>query len=278
MSVSSGVPVFRNKDGTMSPEFSAFLEAYNEARKRHSLPSADDWFSFSVSEMFRKETEQEAWAYWRWRMLRALKQPAEDYKLLGQIIEYFGKERVFVVTSNCDGLHEAAGVPAKQIKEIHGSLAMIQCSGACCDKLWPVDEAFLDRLRDEPKWVPRCPECEKYCLRPNVMIFDDHTLVHNHLSDQDKQYRNFRDEMSGKWLVLEIGAGVVVASIRLYAETLATDSEGGLIRINPNQDECEEMQTNNDLEKKYFPVASTSSVALRDIVKELGISSETQSA
>ena len=269
MSVSSGVPVFRNKDGTMSAEFSAFLQAYNEARKRHGLSRADDWFSFSVPEMFRKETEQEAWDYWRWRMLRTLVQPAEDYKLLGRIIEYFGRERVFVVTSNCDGLHQAAGVPAKQIKEIHGSLAMVQCSGPCGDKLWPADEAFLNRLRDEPKWVPRCPECEKYCLRPNVMIFDDHTLVHIRLSDQDRHYRRFRDEMSGKWLVLEIGAGVVVPSIRSYAETLAADSVGGLIRINPNQEECEEMQTNNDLEMKYFPVTSTSTAALQGIVKEL---------
>jgi hypothetical protein len=30
--------------------------------------------------MFKKPTEKEAWHYWRWRMLRALVEPAEDYR------------------------------------------------------------------------------------------------------------------------------------------------------------------------------------------------------
>ena len=96
MSVSSGVPVFRGADGSMSAEFLRFLEDFNCARTRHGLEPVDDWSEFSVAEMFQKETEKEAWAYWRWRTLRALVTPAKDYHQLMQIIECFGSERCFV--------------------------------------------------------------------------------------------------------------------------------------------------------------------------------------
>eukprot|EP01043_Picozoa_sp_COSAG02_P031109 COSAG02_NODE_2015_length_10106_cov_9.031578_4_plen_258_part_00 len=96
MSVSSGVPVFRGADGSMSADFLRFLGDFNSARARHGLESVDDWFEFSVPEMFQRETEKEAWAYWRWRILRALVTPAEDYRQLMQIIEFFGPERCFV--------------------------------------------------------------------------------------------------------------------------------------------------------------------------------------
>ena len=60
---------------------SAYLAAFNEARKRAGLAPAADWFDFSVPEMFRAETAKEAWDYWRWRTLRAIVQPATDYQV-----------------------------------------------------------------------------------------------------------------------------------------------------------------------------------------------------
>ena len=96
MSTQSGVPVFRHADGSMSAEFLAFLDGYNRQREKHGLSIANDWFSFSVSGMFRHETEKEAWDYWRWRMLRAMVAPGEDYRNLEDIIQYFGKERFSV--------------------------------------------------------------------------------------------------------------------------------------------------------------------------------------
>jgi hypothetical protein len=38
----------------------------------------------------------QAWAYWRWRILRAVVTPAEDYQQLMRLIAYFGPERCFV--------------------------------------------------------------------------------------------------------------------------------------------------------------------------------------
>ena len=266
MSVSSKVPVFRNADGSMSKEFLAFLSAYNKARARHGLPEADDWFSFSVPEMFQKETAKEAWAYWRWRILRAqVERLGDDYLHLQRILNTFGPQKSFVVTSNCDGLHVQAGVDEACIQEVHGSLSRVQCSAECCDRLWPVDDAFLARLKEEPDWVPMCPACNQNCLRPNVMIFSDYSLVYSVLQKQKNNLDAFRFRQDNeRWIVLEIGAGVVVASIRYQAENLASQGKG-LIRINPSQSECEEMQTKHHLTGKYWPVVATSSDALQGL-------------
>ena len=277
MSVMSGVPVFRGSDGTMSEEFLRFLGNYNAARRRASLPEADDWFSFSVSDMFRRETEAEAWDYWRWRILRALVAPAEDYRLLQQVISFFGPKNVFVTTSNCDMLHERSGTPPEDVFEIHGSLGRVQCSARCCDTLWPVDELFLTRLRGEPAWVPRCPACGDACLRPNVMIFEDATLVPDHLDGQERARRAFEQNCRGdrNFAVLECGAGVVVSSIRCNAENAAELSTRGLVRINPSEAECAALALGclSDLQRgtTYFPVVRRSAEALAGIVKVLGL-------
>jgi NAD-dependent SIR2 family protein deacetylase len=192
MSVMSGVPVFRHADGTMSAEFLAFLGAYNAARRAHGLAEADGWFQFSVAEMFRPETAAQAWSYWRWQIMRALQvEPAEDYRSLGRLANFFGEDKVFVRTSNCDMLHERAGLPrASRCHEIHGSLGRLQCSDHCSAELYPVDEPFLQRLRAEPDWVPTCPCCKK-ALRPNVMIFADSKLEHSHIQQQEAAFDAF---------------------------------------------------------------------------------------
>lgn len=272
LSVQSGVPVFRMADGSMSADFLKFLGDYNAARKKHGLEEASSWFSFSVPEMFRAETALEAWQYWRWRMLRALVQPAEDYQQLNKIIAAFGTDRVFALTSNCDMLHVSAGLPEENIFEIHGSLGYLQCSRPCDQTLYPVDESFLLRLRDEPLWVPMCPECKTHCLRPNVMIFGDYALVDRRLDEQEERFQQFKKQYLNKdntrkntssssntcnsappaAVVLEIGAGRVVSSIRRYGESLGlvdinsngagVGSGGGLIRINPSTSECQHME------------------------------------
>ena len=58
MSVQSGVPVFRNADGSMSADFLKFLGDYNKARRAAGLDGAEGWFDFSVPEMFEKVRRQ----------------------------------------------------------------------------------------------------------------------------------------------------------------------------------------------------------------------------
>ncbi|CAB9525289.1 NAD-dependent protein [Seminavis robusta] len=262
MSVSSGVPVFRNADGSMSREFLDFLDGYNQARTANELDPADDWFDFSVPEMFQPATERPAWNYWRWRILRARVTPGQDYQVLGSLIDYFGKRNAFVVTSNCDGLHEVGGVSSDQISEIHGSLSRVQCSKPCHNALYPVDDTFVKQLQNDDSWqVPRCHQCSQ-CLRPNVMIFGDHALVDDVLGKQSGNRRSFLLERDDNFIVLEIGAGLVVPSIRHMAERYGEQSRYGLIRINPSKDCLDGADVDAD---KYFPIAMTSTEALKKL-------------
>ena len=273
MSVASGVPVFRHADGSMSEEFLAFLQDYNTACRRHGIREADDWFDFSVSRMFRAETAPQAWAYWRWRILRARVPPGEDYQALAQLQDLFGADNCFVITSNCDGLHRPF-VAHNHIQEVHGSLAKLQCSAACCPDLWDADEAFVQRLRDEPNWVPPCPKCQKACLRPNVMIFQDRTLVETALDEQHVNCEAFRQSHAAGCIVLEIGAGVVVSTIRNMAEATACRSPVGLVRINPSVAECGDVHPSLVAADKYWPIVATSVEALPALVEGLKSSSE----
>jgi len=270
MSVASGVPVFRGADGSMSPDFLRFLAGYNSARKAAGLEEADDWFNFSVPEMFESATAKEAWHYWRWRMLRAIVEPAADYKLLMQLVATFEHDKVFIETSNCDSLHLRAGLHADSLHEIHGSLSRLQCSEPCCQTLQTVDEAVLRRLECEPDWVPMCEGCGNACLRPNVCIFGDGQLVCSEIMAQAKRAQHFvksfeRENAKANLVVLEIGAGVVVPSIRYSAETVGARAAGGLVRINPSHEECAQLQSQSAslvAGDNYAPLVARSEEAL----------------
>ncbi len=59
------------------------------------------------------------------------------------------------VTQNIDGLHQAAGLPAEEVVELHGTARRVACLG--CSAGWPTEEV-LERVRAwEPD--PACPHC-----------------------------------------------------------------------------------------------------------------------
>jgi NAD-dependent SIR2 family protein deacetylase len=132
--------------------------------------------------------------------------------------------------------------------------------------MWPVAAPFLTRLEAEPDWVPMCPACGECCLRPNVMIFGDGSLVESAIGAQQRRMEGFTARFGGRWVVLEVGAGVVVPSIRCYAEALGGRGDGGLIRVNPSRSECEQMQQpSSSVAGKYFPLVARSTDALKAI-------------
>ena len=219
--------------------------------------------------MFLPETAKEAWAYWRWRVLRSLVAPGVDYQHLARIISEFDG-RVFIETSNCDQLHLKAGIRWDMFHEIHGSLGRLQCSGPCSDDMMVVDEEFLENLRSKPDWVPPCPKGCGRCLRPNVMIFNDDTLIDDEIQAQKKRLARFRETHMGNLICLEIGAGVVVPSIRCHAESTATKCNG-LIRINPSEAECLNFELSYTVlpKGKYWPLPMKSGVALSQLADRL---------
>lgn len=270
MSVLSGVPVFRGADGTMSADFLKYLSSFNAARRRAGLDEVTDWFNFSVPSMFQPETAKEAWDYWKWRTLRAIVEPSSDYRSLGQLISYF-RNKTFVQTSNCDQLHVKDGLSPLQVYEIHGSLGHLQCAGPCCRELWPADNDFIFRLRTEPDWIPMCPRDCGRCLRPNVMIFEDDALIDTVINAQHQRFADFLESCQDNYIVLEIGGGVVVPSIRSHAEKDGRKGLG-LVRINPSKTECSTFQSPEGVpQEMYWPLPLKGVDALGRIVDALNL-------
>lgn len=137
----------------------------------------------------------------------------------------------FVYTSNVDGQFQKAGFAEKCLVEAHGSIHRLQCLDACSERVWsardfePEVDARACLLLNE---APRCPECGGLA-RPNILLFGDGQWIS---SVSERQRARFDDWWRGakRPVVLEMGAGTAVATVRYFSETLAAP----LIRINPD--------------------------------------------
>ena len=119
--------------------------------------------------------------------------------------------------------------------ECHGSILHAQCSGPCCETIWPADDLavsideFTFRAADP---LPTCPNCGRVA-RPNVLMFNDDTWLAWRVEAQYERYRGWQALVSGKRIVaIEMGAGVAIPSVRSQCERFKT-----LIRINPREPE-----------------------------------------
>jgi NAD-dependent SIR2 family protein deacetylase len=142
-----------------------------------------------------------------------------------------------VYTSNVDGQFQRAGFG--RVAEIHGSIHHLQCIQPCSDDVWPADDLAVvvdaDSMRaSEP--LPRCRNC-RGLARPNVLMFGDRTWVCTRTEDTVDELTAWRHGLQGANLVVvELGAGTAVQTVRQFAE-LATTTNGALIRINPTTPE-----------------------------------------
>lgn len=96
------------------------------------------------------------------------------------------------------------------------------------------------------------------------MTFNDYALVEQRVDAQAARFETFLEQFlhaktrlpSAPAMVLEIGAGKVVSSIRQYRDSLEAEGSG-IIRINPSSSECEELELPHiasELAEKYFPL------------------------
>lgn len=141
-----------------------------------------------------------------------------------------------VFTSNIDGQFQKAGFHQDDgpIQECHGSLHFLQCVRPCSDLIWPandfepqVDEARCRLLGP----LPRCPRCGSLA-RPNVTMFDDLQWLDHRTQAQADALRAWRQALPRAGVVLEIGAGTAIPTVRAFSE--ARVHEGwSLVRVNP---------------------------------------------
>ena len=141
-----------------------------------------------------------------------------------------------VFTSNVDGQFQKAGFEPSHIHECHGSLHRLQCLLPCRQDIWPADP-FLPEVDADAcllrSVAPSCPHCGGLA-RPNVLMFDDYEWVESRSGAQARRLEAWLSTVS-RPVVIELGAGSAIPSVRNFSHRVIQTHGGRLIRINPRE-------------------------------------------
>ncbi|SHI61398.1 NAD-dependent protein deacetylase, SIR2 family [Malonomonas rubra DSM 5091] len=222
MGVDSGLPDFRGNQG--------FWNAYPMyERLGLSFVQAANPEHFERDPLF-------GWGFYghRTNLYRATV-PHRGFHILQDWIKEFDLDH-FVVTSNVDGQFQKAGYAENRILEVHGSIHHLQCTVPCCRDIWPNNETIsIDESVMRAESAPECPRCRRVA-RPNILMFGDYSWLHQRTSDQEDNFDAFLQKNSdGKLVVIEMGAGSAVPTIRNLSERLGHSNQTTVIRINPRE-------------------------------------------
>lgn len=220
MGVDSGLPDFRGNTG--------FWKAYPFAAKL-----GISFEELANPKWFYNEPKV-AWAFYGHRYnLYKNTTPHDGFKMLLDLVKS-KDENYFIFTSNIDGQFQKAGFDSEKIIECHGSISHFQCLYNCTKKIWEADEKFdIDFEKFESHTLPKCPNC-KELARPNILMFGDFNWNARRTTNQEARYNRWKKQNSKKkLLVIEIGAGTAISTVRRESEWVAKYYGGKLIRINP---------------------------------------------
>ena len=219
MSVDSGLPDFRSVGG--------FWNAY-PMFKEHNISFED-----IATPLAYKHNQELAYWFYGHRLVQYRNTiPHEGYQILKR---WAGAKShgYFVFTSNVDGHFQKAGFDDSHVYEVHGTLERLQCVNNCRGLSWsassfqPVVDNKNVCLTSEK---PYCPYCGGFA-RQNVLMFNDWSYA--------SQYQDFKKVRLESWLkevqnlvVIELGAGKAIPTVRRFSERTAKAKKGGFTRIN----------------------------------------------
>ena len=222
MGVDSGLPDFRGDRGFWNayPMYErlglSFVEAANPAHFERD--PAFGWGFYGHRTNLYRETA-----------------PHAGFSLLREWIDRFRLEW-FVVTSNVDGQFQKAGFAEENILEVHGTIHQLQCTRPCSRAVWPNDETIpVDFSTMRALHIPKCIHCGA-TARPNILMFGDWSWIADRTSGQERQYDEFvTDHRHEPMVVIELGAGTAIPTIRYTSEQLGERCGATVVRINPRE-------------------------------------------
>ncbi len=219
MGVDSGMPDFRGKEG-----FWNTYPALARARLNFQQIACPDAFI---------ENPARAWGFYGHRLAMYRELPPNAG--FGLLKKWADKMRggYFVFTSNVDGHFQKAGFDEARIYECHGSIHHLQCLTPCCNDIWPADD-FYPQVDTELCLLKNTPPSCKHCgalARPNILMFGD-WYWNEQRSDHQSEKLNQWLATAKKPVVIEIGAGTAIPSVRSFGERAAEKYRGKIIRIN----------------------------------------------
>jgi NAD-dependent SIR2 family protein deacetylase len=247
MGVDSGLPDFRGTQG--------FWNSYPPyARLGISFEEAANPEHFERDPAF-------GWGFYghRTNLYRATV-PHEGFHILQAWIER-NRAASFVVTSNVDGQFQKAGYPEARILEVHGSIHWLQCTKPCSRRIWANHEEIpVNRETMRARAIPRCISCGAVS-RPNILMFGDYTWLSERTAEQERRFSRFCEDLRGRrTVVIELGAGRAVPTIRYASERLGARPNTTVIRINPREAE---------IDTPHLSIPSGALEALRGIAEYL---------
>lgn len=224
LGVDSGLPDFRGNHG--------FWKAYPQIGK----------LGLSFMEMANPtwfETKPlMAWAFYGHRLnLYRSTVPHDGFTKLLKIAET-KPQKYFVFTSNVDGQFQKAGYNPELIEECHGSIHHLQCTTPCCQKIWSANETVVEldiETFTTTSPLPLCPHCGAIA-RPNILMFGDWNWIHTRTEEQSQRCINWLNNLiqqKKQIVVIELGAGNAVPTVRMKSQQIGRLPNSTLIRINP---------------------------------------------
>lgn len=222
----SGLPDFRGTEG--------FWQAYPALAKAYI-----DFYEVANPRTFEKDPTL-AWGFYGHRLgLYRRTVPHGGFGILAKWAKRIPLgARVF--TSNVDGQFQKAGFTEDQIHECHGSIHHLQCMKKCGSGIWSadgfepdVDEASC-RLLNAP---PTCPHCGGLA-RPNIALFGDWNWLDARSEAQRRSETAWLASVAGphgNLVVIELGAGTAVPSVRHFSHNISLEYGARIIRINPRE-------------------------------------------
>lgn len=221
MGVDSGLPDFRGKHG--------FWRAYPALRSE-----GISFTEIATPSQFTSHPHR-AWGFYGHRLaLYRATQPHEGHQVLLAWCQ--SRPRGYTVfTSNVDGHFARAGFDPARIHECHGSIHHLQCTVPCSDTIWSADALAPNVDAQTGHWLgelPRCPSCGAVA-RPNILMFNDSKWVDGRSREQEDRQEAWLHTQAAP-VVIEIGAGTDVPTVRYFTRAVVRETGGVLIRINPD--------------------------------------------
>jgi NAD-dependent SIR2 family protein deacetylase len=166
--------------------------------------------------------------------------PHEGFYILLKWIEKYCLD-YFVVTFNVDGQFQKAGFAEEKVFEVHGSIHYLQCSKPCSMTIWENNENILvDQNTMQAQHILKCPNCGDVA-RPNILMFYDFSWVGVRTNHQEDDFEEFlRNHCDDPLVVVEMGAGTAIPTIRKLSERLGSRQNATVIRINPREPQISE--------------------------------------
>ena len=142
------------------------------------------------------------------------------------------------ITSNVDGLLQRAGI--EPVWEVHGRIRVDQCARDCGEPVW---QAVLTPQVDPTTMravgaLPSCAGCGGPA-RPNVLLFGGDVVWDATRSDaQQAAVVELLDQVVGDdVVVLEVGAGTALPTLRRIGASLQHSHGATLVRVNRDEPE-----------------------------------------